>query len=433
MGKLSRKEMVEIARATGIDVIEQNGAIIWDGPFGGQAKAQGPLAGKKIACIAGSEFSDYQAYYLASYIGEFGGDLEFLLVDWVTYKFTRPNIKTKGVVGMWGVSLDPIPVMGPAKHASKNLKEANPGDYDAAVIIGGHSADVIVTEIEVENFLKTVAGNGGVIGGIGAGLLPLIRAGLVNGKKVTGNQLADFMLKKISSFQETPVAIDGKLVTARDTLDTPEFLRALCRAFDPGFNDPRKGCLEGKKGLIIAGEDFEDIELAVPLMEWIYRGAQITLATFEPVVRARPPLIGIKVVQGNFGMSVPLQEIPQSQYGLKDLSQVSMAEFDWLFIPGAFCPWNLVEAQHPLEFLKKADQAGKLLSYLCHGPIPVAAAGLIEGRKVTGWQAAKDAVEIMGGEYNQEWAAVVDGNHVSGRTPPEIPEFVDAVTAALLS
>jgi hypothetical protein len=36
----------------------------------------------------GSEFSDFQAYYLASYIGEFGGELEFLCVDWVTYKFT---------------------------------------------------------------------------------------------------------------------------------------------------------------------------------------------------------------------------------------------------------------------------------------------------------------------------------------------------------
>ena len=92
-----------------------------------------------------------------------------------------------------------------------------------------------------------------------------------------------------------------------------------------------------------------------------------------------------------------------------------------------------MEAQTPLESLKSAQRAGKILSYLCHGPIPVAAAGLIEGIKVAGWQASKDSVEIMGGTYNESWAAVIDGQHVSGRTPPEIPEFVDAVTVRLLS
>jgi putative intracellular protease/amidase len=423
---------IEAARDTGIELVQDAGVLIWQGPHGGQTKPRGPMAGKKIACLVGSEFSDFQAYYLASYVGEFGGELEFLLLDWVTYKFTRPNIKTKGVVGMWGLTLDPIPVMGPAKHSCKNLKDADPAEYDAVVVIGGHSADVIVTEPEVEGFIKAVAANGGAIGGIGSGLLPLVRARVVAGKMVTGNCHSDYMLKKIADFKDEPVIRDGNIITARDTIDTPEFVRALCQAFEPGFEDGRKGCLAGKRGLIIAGEDFEDIELCVPLMEWIYRGAEITLGTFEPMVRSRPPLVGLDVVQGNFGMSVPLQEIPLSYYSIKPLERISSDEFDWLFIPGAFCPWNLVEAGHPLEFLRKAHEAGRILSYLCHGPIPVAAAGLMQGKRVTGWQAVKDAVEIMGGVYDEAWAAVVDGKHVSGRTPPEIPEFVDALTAALL-
>ncbi len=433
MAALTANEALDIARSTGIEIDRDGSALVWQGPYGGQQKPRGPLTGKKIACVVGSEFSDFQAYYLASYIGEFGGELEFLLVDWVTYKFTRPNIKDKGVVGMWGLTVDPIPVMGPSKHTGKNIKQADPDDYDAVVVIGGHSADVIVTEAEVADFINNVAAKDGVIAGIGAGLLPLIRAGVVKGKKVTGNCLSDYMLKKVADYVEAPVVSDGKLVTARDTIDSPEFVRALCKAFDPSYEDPRKGCLAGKKGLIIAGEDFEDIELCVPLMEYLYRGAEITLATFEPVVRSRPPLVGLDVVQGNFGISVPLQEIPLDRYGLIKLDQADMNEFDWLFIPGAFCPWNLVEAQTPLETLKSAHHAGKILSYLCHGPIPVAAAGLIEGVKVTGWQASKDAVEIMGGVYDVNWAAVIDGKHVSGRTPPEIPEFVDAVTVALLT
>jgi hypothetical protein len=74
--------------------------------------------------------------------GEFGGELEFLCVDWVTYKFTRPNIKSKGVVGMWGLSLDPIPVMGPTKHTCRRLRDADVNDYDAVVILGCHSSQL---------------------------------------------------------------------------------------------------------------------------------------------------------------------------------------------------------------------------------------------------------------------------------------------------
>jgi putative intracellular protease/amidase len=423
---------LEAAKQTGIDIVQEGNVIFWQGEYGGQTKPRGPLAGKKVACIVGSEFSDFQAYYLASYIGEFGGDLEFLCVDWVTYKFTRPNIKTKGVVGMWGLSLDPIPVMGPSKHTCKNLKAADLKDYDAVVILGGHSGDVVVTEVEVQDFLTAADRKGAVIGGIGAGIMPMIRSGIMAGKACTGNRLVDYMLKKIAKFEDATVVVDGNIVTARDTVDSPAFVRALCQAFDPGFADPRQGILAGKKMLVIAGEDFEDIELCVPVMEYIYRGAKVILATFTPVVRSRPPLVGLDVVQGNFGMSVPFQEIPESYYTLKKLADVSMDDFDALQIPGAFCPYNMVETGTPLEFLKKAAAAGKILTYICHGSIPVSAADLIAGKKVTGWQASHDSVVIMGGEYSDKWAAVVDGRHVSGRTPPEIPEYVDAITVALL-
>ncbi len=426
------KSVLEIVKQTGIEIVEDGNTIYWQGEYGGQIKPRGPLAGKKVACIVGSEFSDFQAYYLASYIGEFGGELEFLCVDWVTYKYTRPNIKSKGVVGMWGLSLDPIPVMGTSKHRCKNLKDADAADYDAVTILGGHSGDVIVTEKEVADFLNTARENRAVIGGIGAGIMSMIRCGMMAGKSCTGNGLVDYMLKKIADFKNLAVVIDDRIVTAQDTVNTPEFVRALCSVIDPDFVDQRKDILSGKKMLVIAGEDFEDIELAVPVMEYIYRGAKVILATFTPVIRSRPPLVGLDVVQGNFGMSVPFQEIPQSYYTLKKLDAVGMDEFDAIQIPGAFCPYNIVEAGTPLEFLKQAHAAGKIITYICHGGIPVAAADLIKGVKATGWQASKDSIEIMGGEYNENWAAVVDGRHVSGRTPPEIPEYVDAITVALL-
>jgi hypothetical protein len=107
----SESLFMNVAKETGIDIIDYDGAIIWTGPKGGNIKPVGPLSDKTVACIVASEFSDFQAYYIASYIGEFGGKLEFITVDQVTWKFTRPNIKGKGVQGMWGLSIDPIPAI----------------------------------------------------------------------------------------------------------------------------------------------------------------------------------------------------------------------------------------------------------------------------------------------------------------------------------
>jgi len=38
----------------------------------------------------------------------------------------------------------------------------------------------------------------------------------------------------------------------------------------------------------------------------------------------------------------------------------------------------------------------------------------------------------MSGKFMPDRAAAIDGQIVSGRTPPEVPEFVDAITAGLL-
>lgn len=432
-GEYDIKNFIEVAGETGINIVENDGVLAWTGPKGGNIKPNGPLSGKKIACLVATEFSDFEAYYLASYIGEFGGKLDFLLVDWVTWKYTRPNVKSKGVEGMWGVTVDPIPVMaGDKASRSLSLKKAKAEDYDAALIIGGHSGDIMSTEPDVIRFLKTLHEKGGVIGGIGGGIIPLIACGFLEGKRCTGNVQTEFILRKIAEFENCGCVTDGGIITAQDTLQAPELVRALCASLSPGFVEKRKGMLKGKTMLLIAGWDFEDFEIAVPFLELYYRGAEIMIGTFKGSVRSRPPLLGLEVIQGNFGMTIPLQDIPETYYAIKDLKEVKMKEFDALFIPGAFCPWNMIDAGYPIEFLKRADERGKIISYMCHGPWAVAAAGIIQGKCLTGWISGNDAVRAAGGRMVPEWAAAIDGNHVSGKTPQEMPELLDAITLTLL-
>jgi protease I len=423
------QSFIQTAEKTGVTISNEEGVRIWEGPYTGKMKPEGPLSGKTIGVLVASEFSDFQAQYIYSYASEFGGKVDFLKVGWVKWKFTRPNVKNKGVHGMWGTDL----AEKGARYTSKSVKEANPGDYDALVVLGGHSADIMTSEEEVISFIKTVHENDGVIGAIGGGSLPLIRAGIMNGKNVTGNRVVSFMLEKIAKFENKPVVRDEKLITARNTVNTPAFLRELCKAFDPDFKPERNDILDGKKILVIAGEDFEDIELAVPVMEYLYRGAEVTLATFPAPMRSRPPMVGVDVVQGNYGMSVPLQEIPKNHYHIMKLSKVRMDDFDLVQIPGAFCPWNMVSAGEPVDFLKEAHEAGKIIAAICHGPIAVSAADLVKGKKLAGVNACKDPVEIMGGTHSGDWSAVIDGKIVSGRVPPDIPEFLDAITQALVN
>ena len=75
---------------------------------------------------------------------------------------------------------------------NKNIGNADPKDYDAVVIIGGHSGDIMSTEQKVLDFINSAYNNGAVIGGIGGGIIPIIAAGIIKGKDCTGNEQVSF-------------------------------------------------------------------------------------------------------------------------------------------------------------------------------------------------------------------------------------------------
>ena len=71
-------------------------------------------------------------------------------------------------------------------------------------------------------------------------------------------------LCKPGTFVDAPVVVDGTLITGRDSDATPSFVRALARYFQPDWEDPTVDLLAGKRIVIVAGQDFEDVELCVP-------------------------------------------------------------------------------------------------------------------------------------------------------------------------
>jgi protease I len=178
-------------------------------------------------------------------------------------------------------------------------------------------------------------------------------------------------------------------------------------------------------------EDWEDVELCAPTLELMYRGADYVVGLFDPQMKSRPALLGLDVRTGSFGTTVPFQEIPDSYYKIIKEDDLSMDDFDLLFIPGAFNPWRITILHR--DFLRDAYGAGKIVASICHGPIPVAAADLVRGKHCAGWLACEPSVRIMGGKYSWDYSAAIDGRIVTGRIPMDAPEFVDAMTEALLT
>ncbi len=401
---------------------------------------QGPLEGKRIALLAGPEFSDFQAYYLIQYLSEFGAEVVNLVIGWpgVAWKFTRPATSDV-VTGTFGLPLDPIPTMLPGERYTSFTVQDPAGltadmatEFDGLIVLGGHSADVLRADEAVRAFVCSAYENGAVVGALECGQMVLMSAGLCNGKNLTGYKVIQPFLKRLGNFQDVPVVRDGQLLTARDSDASAEFVREISRIFDPDYEDDKQKVLEGHRILIVAGQDFEDVELCVPAMELTWRGARITLGTFSPPVVSRPPMLGLDVVMGNFGMSVPFQELRAEKYPVVPLSELTPDEFDAILIPGAFCPWHCIEDGYVVELVKQFYEAEKIVAAICHGPLVLAAADLVDGKKIAGTPACGDDVVTMGGIYNYDWPAVIDGDIITAREPDDVPEFLDAITKSML-
>ena len=118
--------------------------------------------------------------------------------------------------------------------------------------------------------------------------------------------------------------------------------------------------------------------------------------------------------------------------GRYDLDWVA-GDGDPLTVGRRLCDWPPPHVRH-FDF-DSADQiepnSKSPLDYACHGPLVLAAADLVDGRRIAGFTACRDDVITMGARYDFAWPAMIDGNIVTGRVPDDVPEFVDAITDAL--
>jgi protease I len=169
--------------------------------------------------------------------------------------------------------------------------------------------------------------------------------------------------------------------------------------------------LADRKVLLLAADDFEDMELLYPLYRLGEEQVAVTVAGLDD----RP-------VKGKKGHGpVPVDTT---------VDQVAAADFDALVIPGGYAPDKLRRSQAVLDLVRAFDEAGKPVAFICHaGWVPISA-GIIKGRRATSVTAIRDDMVNAGADWADE-ATVVDGNLISARTPADLGPWMKALLQAL--
>ena len=163
--------------------------------------------------------------------------------------------------------------------------------------------------------------------------------------------------------------------------------------------------------LILAADDFEDMELLYPLHRHIEEGVTVTVAGLDD-----------HPVRGKKGYGpLPVDTT---------VDQVAEPSFDALVIPGGYAPDKLRRSDVVLDLVRAFDTAGKPIAFICHaGWVPISAR-IIKGRRATSVGAIRDDMVNAGADWVDE-AAVVDGNLISARTPDDLGPWMKALLAAL--
>lgn len=167
-----------------------------------------------------------------------------------------------------------------------------------------------------------------------------------------------------------------------------------------------------KSVLLLAGDDYEDLELQYPLL-------RLREAGMWPVVAGQAA--GHKHL-GKHGYPVVTD---------RAFSDIEAEAFAGVIVPGGWMPDKLRRDDAVLGLVRAFERDQKLIASICHGGWICISAGVVRGRNYTGSRGIKDDLQNAGALWHDE-PVVVDKHHVSSRKPDDLPQFMAAVLRVLV-
>jgi protease I len=123
---------------------------------------------------------------------------------------------------------------------------------------------------------------------------------------------------------------------------------------------------------------------------------------------------GTGTIKGKHGYEVPVH---------KTLDEVIAEEYGLLVLPGGKAPEVVRKQRKAVAIVQLFFERNKPVAAICHGPQTLITAGLLKGRRATGYRTIAGEMKAAGAVYEDN-EVVVDGNLVTSRQPSDLPAFM---------
>ncbi len=110
--------------------------------------------------------------------------------------------------------------------------------------------------------------------------------------------------------------------------------------------------------------------------------------------------------------------------------EVDADDLAGLLIPGGYAPDRLRRSEAVLALVRAIDEAEKPLAAICHAGWVLISAGVVRGRRLTGYFSIKDDLTNAGAAYVDE-PLVTSENLITSRGPADLPVWARAFVEAV--
>lgn len=176
------------------------------------------------------------------------------------------------------------------------------------------------------------------------------------------------------------------------------------------------------KLLMIVGDYTEDYETMVP-----FQALQMVGHTVHAVCPGKKAGQSVRTAIHDFEGDQTYSEKRGHNFALNaTFSEVRPEDYDGLVLPGGRAPEYLRLDSKVLAFVRHFADEKKPIAAICHAAQILAAAKVIQGRKVSCYPACAPEVELAGGAFVsvEMTEAVVDGNLVTAPAWPAHPAWL---------
>lgn len=169
--------------------------------------------------------------------------------------------------------------------------------------------------------------------------------------------------------------------------------------------------LKGKKVVVLAENNYQELELWVPYYRLKEEGAEVVIVGTG----------SSRTYTSKHGYPVEVD---------KEAREIDMSQYDGVVIPGGYAPDLMRRYPEMVNIVKEADKRGKVIAAICHAGWMLVSAGILKGKKATCFFAIKDDLVNAGAQYvDQE--VVRDGRLITSRKPDDLPAFCRELVEAL--